>query len=427
MSETDTENSPVDLSRFRPLDRLSDHDRALLQACITVRRAHTGQRLVSLGSNDPYVLYLLEGSLRLRSEEGREIMVAADSEPGRDPVSKLLPHHYDVSCVQDCRYFRVNHRVLTYAAERGEGVSEAQQVLAAGLPDTDLFRHICQALRADTLSLKMTPGVIQHLLRVCADEERFEFLPMNVLGHIFATDPALAAWLLRAANGPIVSAEGEACRTLTGALMGIGLLETRSWFLGTLQTMQLSPASAMGRQLQQQYWNHSTEVAAISYMLARDCCAGIDPDEAYLAGLLHDLGMLPVIDYVDARPDQYADPSQVAQIIRDYHGRLGAILIKAWGLPATYAEVAVAADHWLRDPGPDPDLADVVMVAQLHSFIGKKPGAEIPPVDAARLPRIDEVPAFAKLGFSREDPRHSLEIINQSHAFFSKIKKFAEQ
>jgi hypothetical protein len=68
-------------------------------------------------------------------------------------------------------------------------------------------------------------------------------------------------------------------------------------------------------------------------------------------------------------------------------------------------EVARSRGNWLRDPQPSADLADLVLVARLHANIASGTGVQ-------QSPRIDAVPAFAKLPLGDLRPDGSIALLH---------------
>jgi HD-like signal output (HDOD) protein len=140
-------------------------------------------------------------------------------------------------------------------------------------------------------------------------------------------------------------------------------------------------------------WEHSTEVAAISQLLAMQC-PGIKTDEAMLAGLVHDIGALPILVRAEDMPELLEDEALLDDLIEKLHTKLGKLILETWGfLPQI---IAVAAEHedLTRDSGPNVDYVDIVQVANIQSYLGKN----------HRLSNIDftSVPSLNKLGMSEE-------------------------
>jgi len=136
-------------------------------------------------------------------------------------------------------------------------------------------------------------------------------------------------------------------------------------------------------------WEHSVQVAAIARALAGGV-PGVLPDQAMLAGLLHDIGTLPILYRAEERYELLATPGLLDHLITRLHTRVGGAILKHWKFPD--ALVAVAAEHedLERAHSGGPDLVDVVQVANLQSHIDTD----------HHLGQVDwsTVPAFQQLG-----------------------------
>lgn len=69
----------------------------------------------------------------------------------------------------------------------------------------------------------------------------------------------------------------------------------------------------------------------------------------------------------------------------------------------------------MRDPGPKADLADIVLLARLHCYVGTK--------RMQKLPRINQLPAFHKLTLGDLTPEMSLSIIQEAREDIREIQK----
>jgi len=139
-------------------------------------------------------------------------------------------------------------------------------------------------------------------------------------------------------------------------------------------------------------WEHSVQVAAISRALASRA-PGIEPDQAMLAGLLHDIGILPILYRAEERDELLDTPGLLDHLIETLHTRIGGAILKHWKFPE--ALVAVAAEHedLTRDHTGPADLVDVVQVANLQSHIDSDHA--LSPLSQADWSKI---PAFHQLG-----------------------------
>ena len=64
-------------------------------------------------------------------------------------------------------------------------------------------------------------------------------------------------------------------------------------------------------------WRHSTLVASLSAALAKR--AGLDPEIARLAGLIHDIGALPVLVWAERVPHLLEDGRRLSLVTQRLH------------------------------------------------------------------------------------------------------------
>lgn len=183
-----------------------------------------------------------------------------------------------------------------------------------------------------------------------------------------ARDPALALRLLKAANTAGMARTEGHVTCIDVAVERLGLARVASLCMG-VETIRLSET---GRNLDyQRFWTHSVAVGTVAGAISSRWDVG-NPSDAYIAGLLHDVGIFYLDQYM---PDVFtqmrdlADPNtprwrqEIERLGMD-HGRMGANLLERWHLPVRVV-AAVAHHHqppW--DPGPSRQLALVVGAAE---------------------------------------------------------------
>jgi putative nucleotidyltransferase with HDIG domain len=192
--------------------------------------------------------------------------------------------------------------------------------------------------------LPVLPRAASRLLRT-ADETA----SVSDLKSIAESDPAFTAQLLRAANSVIYGSRHQITR-LRDAVMRLGIPNARRILLAA-SFSTLFAGGALRR-----IWEHSQEVAARAQEFGRFC--GVDPETAFAAGLLHDVGRLAFT--VFPRPMQNAEqrwleagfPLIYAETMaygKD-HTVFGAELLSSWELPQDMVE-AVRNHHRPECPG----------------------------------------------------------------------------
>jgi putative nucleotidyltransferase with HDIG domain len=163
---------------------------------------------------------------------------------------------------------------------------------------------------------------------------------------IAATDPVIAGNLLRVANSPLFLGYQEVA-TIRSAVIRLGYLTTRKIILATLfRPFFMRPSM---RSLLQ----HALEAGELAHHLAARTPA-VDQEEAFLCGLLHDVGKL-LIDQLNlfdsARVrgllDHGCPPVYAENLLMGCdHGKAGADIAAHWRLPARHVE----AIRWHHQP-----------------------------------------------------------------------------
>ncbi len=125
-----------------------------------------------------------------------------------------------------------------------------------------------------------------------------------------------------------------------------------------------------------------------------------------LAGLIHDIGNLAILSYADRFQELEHNEQHLLSAITLLRDEIGAMILKKWQFSEDFVLVAREAEHWMRDPTAEADYCDLVIIAQLHSYVGTQQLAE--------LPRLDQIPGFAKLKLGELTPRMSLKILEKA-------------
>src|SRR5690606_11767212 len=114
-------------------------------------------------------------------------------------------------------------------------------------------------------------------------------------------------------------------------------------------------------------WQHSTEVAGICHVLAQHFTK-LRPDQAMLAGLVHQIGVLPILTYIEEN-DVQTNNVILDNLIDELAPRLGCRILEKWDFSEGLRAVPEACLDFTRTAAKA-DYADVVMVAKLQSVAG---------------------------------------------------------
>jgi HD-like signal output (HDOD) protein len=266
--------------------------------------------------------------------------------------------------------------------------------------DLALIQQILADSKTGRLILPSPPDWVQKVNSAIQGEQR----DCTYIARLIQLDPALAARIIQVANSPLYRG-ARAITEVRTALMRMGLRTARNLIYVFALKQGFQPKSLLLRQRMEQLWSHSRRVAAISSVLARHA-HGMDPNRALLAGLVHDIGIFPILQYVDRHAEIWRDAARLDHIILRLRSPLGSFVLKQWQFDAELAAIPREAENWLRDPGPRSDYADLVLVAHAHSSFGGRQRYDGPP--------LLELPAFRKLMLAGSGPEASLQLLEDA-------------
>ena len=230
-------------------------------------------------------------------------------------------------------------------------------------PEDVFVNELIQDLESGNLQLPTLPEVALRVRDVVDDENA----SANQIAEIIAQDAALSARLLQVANSPLYRGRQEIDR-LSMVVSRLGNKLVRNLVTSQVMKQMFQATNDMVDKRLRAVWEHSVQVAAIARVLAANT-PGVMPDQAMLAGLLHDIGTLPILYRAEERDELLDTPGLLDELIMRLHTRIGGAILKHWKFPDMLVAVAAEHENLERDhPGPA-DLIDVVQVANLQSHM----------------------------------------------------------
>ncbi len=248
-------------------------------------------------------------------------------------------------------------------------------------------------------NLPTLPTVVFQLHRVLDNEHAG---PKEVAG-IIERDPALTARLLRAANSAAFARPGgDRIGSVSSAVSMLGVNQVRAVCI-VLAVVKAFGSRAGGLD-HQEFWIHSAAVG----MMARKLWDrfGDDPaisaDDIYVAGLLHDAGVLVIEQHFPREFDEVLTIRAEAnrrlwQVEEDHlgmdHGAVGGLLLGRWSLPASTAEAVTNHHHPAQADDQHQRVCRIVQAAETLCIEG---GAGLPeegPADCSSADVLTELGA----------------------------------
>lgn len=205
---------------------------------------------------------------------------------------------------------------------------------------------------------------------------------------VVSADPVIAAQLIRAANSAI-HADKPMVNNVQAAIARLGYRSLRNIVLKVTMLRLSSSSLAVTSRALAKFWVHSREVATFSYMLAKRY-RHLNADEAMLAGLIHDIGTLPLCLYIEKALPQI-DADTLETLLVHFRVNIGVKLLHAWNFPPELAAVVAEHEDLQRTSDlPQPTYSDIITVANLLNRL------------TCRLTAWENVAALQRLGLDPE-------------------------
>lgn len=347
------------------------------------------QTLFRRGDQDGCTRYLLSGSLALQGTDGTERTLVGLGDIGiaDEPLGFDQPHDVTATAKTPCRLLRfstVRLRELldsTRLPEIDVTVMEQQ-----GEASDRLFMQLVQDLMEEKLELPSMPDIALRVREAIAGPDASG----AGIARIIQADPVVAVQVIKTANSSLF-AGNRPTDNLTAAIARLGFERTREIVMAiTLKQVFRSHSPLLNKRMVE-LWMRSTLVAAIAAVLARKL-DGFSSDRALLAGLVHDIGVVPMLANAFEYNELIRDPGLLEATIEEYGGQVGGMILRRWNFPDDMIRVALDGKQWQRRHDGAADYVDLVIVAQLHAADGM-----------GGLPMPTEVPAFEKLGLTLLD------------------------
>ncbi|WP_163835057.1 HDOD domain-containing protein [Spartinivicinus ruber] len=222
--------------------------------------------------------------------------------------------------------------------------------------------EILTALKNDELSLPTLPEVALRVRETAEDPDA----GVNELAKVISNDAAITARIIKIVNSPLMRTSRE-IDNIQMAVNRLGMTYSANLATGLAMEQMFQATSDVVDKMMRDVWSKSTEVAGICNVLCRHYTK-LQPDQAMLAGLMHKIGALPVLTYVENLPN-IPDSITLAHVIEKTHPKLGTKILEAWDFPSMIAKVPEEYIKFDRDT-PKVDYVDIVMVANLQSLVG---------------------------------------------------------
>lgn len=208
-----------------------------------------------------------------------------------------------------------------------------------------LAKALDEAVSRGTIRVPPYPSTALQLQAVLAKDD----YGTQALVDAMRTDQVFTGNLLRLANSPMYR-RGTDVTSIALAVQRVGARELTR--LAMAASVSAAASGAGLSAFKRRVWRESLAAAVVCEGLA--VSAGLEPGEAFVAGLLHDVGKLLALSTLEElfkqRPELKPDDAAVWFEVERTHVKLGALLAQRWQLPGVLGAV-ITAHHDEREQG----------------------------------------------------------------------------
>ena len=255
----------------------------------------------------------------------------------------------------------------------------------------DLFERISEVSSLPTVAVRIAE--VANDPSTCAAE----------LYEVVQSDPAIAARIIRSVNSAYFGLR-QSVADLKTAITMLGFREVRNLALTFYVSQLFEETPGYKCYTRTGLWDHMVCVGTAARLLS-ERRRKAQPEEAYLAGLLHDLGLILIDqslhDHMCRVVDQLSEDAPTWQaemeVLHFHQAELGEYAARKWLFPEQIADAIRFHDFPQHYEGPNRELVDVVSVA---NYLCSRRGH--PALGIHNVPVPHET-VFSNLGISREE------------------------
>ncbi|MCU7845775.1 MAG: HDOD domain-containing protein [Candidatus Thiodiazotropha sp. (ex Monitilora ramsayi)] len=260
----------------------------------------------------------------------------------------------------------------------------------------EFVQSVREDLHANNIYLPTLPSLALEALVVINDVDSSS----ADLEKVIARDAALTARLIRYANSPLYRGLNT-ITTIRPAITRIGFQRVKNAVYAVSMKEVFRTSVKEIEKRMEQLWSHSVKVGAQAAILAKSQ-PGMDADIALVAGLVHDIGHIPLLIKATKHEELIRKPELLDRVLEKLHTQLGGSILKLWKFDPLVIAAAAEHEDLTRNPGETPvDYVDVVQVANILVYEGSD----------HRLANVDRsaIKAFSRLQRGEEESAPSVD------------------
>lgn len=383
------------LKRLIPVRNLSEEK---LQAFALEKSTETlaaGETLFSIDHPAEAAIYLVKGSVTVADKNANSYDVDAESTLARFPLCSGVKHITSAIAKTDISFVRVSNKIMSV----DNTINREELVIPPELSQNRLLHLFAQYFVEEKLEIPSLPNVAVKLRKAIQEDKSIADIVK-----IIQIDPVISAKLIEVANCPLYYASNPA-KSCLSAVNRIGLNGTRNLVVSLSLKQIFNTSTSDIKNYLDQIWKQSLKLSCLCFALASESKQQ-NPEEALLAGLVCDIGAIPVLNFIAKLPAEFHDSAEIVETIHTVKSIVGATVLSNWNFTEEFIDVAHNSNDWYQNNSDELSLTDIVVLSRLHLKISRK--------ETKGLPAITSIPAASKLKNVALSPENTLHLLHDA-------------
>ncbi len=404
--KTSTKRLTTDvLKKFIPLKNMDEKD---LDSLAIKTQVYSKKSILFIqGDESKEVYYLLSGSVQIQPDSNNNYEISFDSPVAHLPLNSGKTIGGTATTLTEVTLLVVPGELNQLWAIKSENEEDSYVELndfelPAELSNHAFFESFSQAYRENKLRLPSLPNVALKLNKAMANED----IGVNEAVDIIHMDSAIVTKLVQVSNSPAY-APVNPITNCHDAVLRLGLEATRNLVMSISLKQLFKCEDKQLMQSMESLWKKSLYLSSLSFVLASETNV-VNPDDALLAGLVADIGTIPLLHFAEENPSDHPDFKDIESAMPYLRAPVGSLVLHTLGFSKELSAIPHHAEDWYYDKGDKLTLTDIVILAKLHSYISSK--------KADGLPYINSIPAYSKLKKGSLDANFSLMILQKAQS-----------
>ena len=244
------------------------------------------------------------------------------------------------------------------------------------------FLHVLSKdLATSNIRLPSFPDAVVQI----RDALEHEDCDIRRIAELASLESVLASRLLQAANSAFYNAAGNSVSDLNAAVMRLGLLEVRNMAIAlAVEQLFIAEEHAGLKKELALLWRRSIMLASVAEVLAAEC-SDVCREQAFLCGLLHEVGKLYMLTKASEFPGVTVDLRARSDTPDSWHPQVGRCIVENWGFDGAVVATLQPLEFIVENRNAKPELVDVVFVAELVCAATSKAPVDYDRVSAVKL------------------------------------------